>query len=543
MSSSSANTSAAPGGHRRLAVPDRDGDVLVEPPVAEFASLLSTNQNRFQAAAGIDIQGRSLADLRNQARSEMLAQAFRYTSEIGGTGPAPTPSGPIILSGHQPELFHPGVWAKNVAAAAIARSHAGAAVNLIIDADICQHASIRLPVDDSGAVRAESADLDRTQPAMPWEDRRVVDASRLERVRAEATRAMSAWNITPLLSEIPLAAEPGERLSDVLTRARRTAEQMRGLQNLELPLSRLAGCEAFRRFACYLLANAPRFAEVHNRALDAFRRKHKVRSRSHPVPPLGTKDGWVEVPLWTWTEGEHERRRLYARQVTTDALEISDGTQKVAVLPLGPGMDACCAAEELAGLESTGRRIRPRALTTTMFARVFLGDAFIHGVGGAKYDEMTDHLIRDFIGLDAPEFITVTATLQLLKDHIHEVGPDERSRLERQLREIKHSPEQYLADRKEPEIRQLVQEKQQLLAAQRDQATGDASANRERYVRFREINQQLQAFTDPQRAAIRADIERIERTEQRNAQLRGRDWPFVLYPADRLWAMCDRIDP
>ena len=44
----------------------------------------------------------------------------------------------------------------------------------------------------------------------------------------------------------------------------------------------------------------------------------------------------------------------------------------------------------LAELSSRGIKLRTRALTTTLFARLVLSDMFLHGIGGAKYDQVTD---------------------------------------------------------------------------------------------------------------------------------------------------------
>ena len=67
----------------------------------------------------------------------------------------------------------------------------------------------------------------------------------------------------------------------------------------------------------------------------------------------------------------------------------------------------------MASWESQGVKIRGRALVTTLFARMFLADLFIHGIGGAKYDQLTDQMIGRFLGCDAPEFMILTATMRL----------------------------------------------------------------------------------------------------------------------------------
>ena len=55
-----------------------------------------------------------------------------------------------------------------------------------------------------------------------------------------------------------------------------------------------------------------------------------------------------------------------------------------------------------------GLRLRPRALVTTMYARLMLADLFLHGIGGAKYDQLTDLIIRQFFDVQPPRGAAVT---------------------------------------------------------------------------------------------------------------------------------------
>ena len=73
-----------------------------------------------------DFQGRTAVQLRAQVRREVLACSASYLKRHGLDAPhvprdaAGEPTGPLVVTGHQPELFHPGVWIKNFAAAGIA---------------------------------------------------------------------------------------------------------------------------------------------------------------------------------------------------------------------------------------------------------------------------------------------------------------------------------------------------------------------------------------------------------------------------------------
>ncbi len=48
-----------------------------------------------------------------------------------------------------------------------------------------------------------------------------------------------------------------------------------------------------------------------------------------------------------------------------------------------------------------------------MFARLVISDLFMHGIGGGKYDQMTDAIIRAYFDVPAPPMVVATATLRL----------------------------------------------------------------------------------------------------------------------------------
>ena len=55
---------------------------------------------------------------------------------------------PWFVAGHQPELFHPGVWFKNFVLHHLARKHNGIALNLIIDSDTAKPPVLHVPNGD-----------------------------------------------------------------------------------------------------------------------------------------------------------------------------------------------------------------------------------------------------------------------------------------------------------------------------------------------------------------------------------------------------------
>ena len=79
----------------------------------------------------------------------------------------------------------------------------------------------------------------------------------------------------------------------------------------------------------------------------------------------------------------------------------------------GP-LDGDDAVADWMQLAIDGVLLRPRALITTMFARLVISDLFMHGIwDGGKYDQMTDAIIREILRYTAPPMVVATATLRL----------------------------------------------------------------------------------------------------------------------------------
>ena len=102
----------------------------------------------------------------------------------------------------------------------------------------------------------------------------------------------------------------------------------------------------------------------------------------------------------------------------------------------------------LLALAERGVRIRTRALITTLAARLLLGDLFLHGIGGAKYDHVTDRLIADFFGLEPPGYMVVSGTLHLPVTHQPARG-DDLLQLRHRIRELEFHPEQFVGQSSE----------------------------------------------------------------------------------------------
>lgn len=531
----------------RLRAPAADGALLAIPSLHESVRIASDNRSSL-LGWDYDVQGRSVRWLRVQARAEAVDAARRYMERLGLSAPPisaddPTVDDPRpwIVTGHQPELFHPGVWVKNFAAGAIARRADGVAVNVVVDNDLPKSSAVFVPAAESGRFRRIGVDYDVwSDHETPFEDLSVESeeafASFPERVRSVLGNLVA----DPLLNEFwPLATSRRDEIANVGARfvaARHAIESRWGTTNLEVPLSRICETDSFLWFLSHLLAQLPRFQAIHNAALAEYRRRHRIRSRHHPVPPLEARDGWLEAPFWAWRADRPRRHPLLARQVGRRIeLRIACEDDVLLDLPLGPDREACCAVEQLRELKNRSIRIRTRALTTTMFLRLFLGDLFLHGIGGAKYDELGDAIARRFLGFPPPKFLTLSQTLWLGLPYDHSAS-ESWTRLNRRLRDAEYNPDRLLREPIPVQARSLIE-------AKRRAVSGPQETRPQRVERWRElrrVNEALQSFIEDQRNGLEARLRDVRLSLRNNRIASNREYALVLHSSSKLTSAMNR---
>ena len=551
-----AEAAELPWERSHLSVPREDRALLAIPPLPDAAESAGENA-RLLDASDVAIQGRPLGRLRQEARREAVRLGRRFTRDVlGDVESDADPEKPLIIPGHQPALSHPGVWAKNFASANIARQLDGHVLNLIVDNDLHSNSAIDVPAGSRAAPTRRAIPFDQRQKSQPSETVRIQDADLFRTFGERVTEAMRQWRVDPLIHEHWNLAvrqfEAGRTLPECLTALRHGIETEWSHHQLELPMSRLCQSDPFLWAASHLLAHLPRFVGVYNEVLAEYRALYRIKSRNHPVPALETRGDWLEAPFWVWRDTAPHRRRVFAKTTGKQTVLADEAGETFAALPLNETMDACCAVEVLRSLPAQGIRFRTRALTTTLFARLFLADLFVHGVGGAKYDEMTDRIIARFWGIPAPAYATVSASLHLPFAHPFDVAAEDEQRLVELLRELDETPQRHLVAGDNPEVAELLAEKTRLIADQhaaeahgnltRKQRRGASSANRERFHRLRAVTARLADFTKDQKAAVRHELDDVRSKRRANGLLTNREFSFVLYPEPKIRGFMKAID-
>lgn len=515
--------------YQRLRAPQAHGELLQVPTLAEAPTLWEKNLTRSAANSTVSIGEWSLTELQSTGRREIFKLATAYTSQYLDVDLNGRSQERLVMGGHQPSLFHPGVWIKNFALSKLSGAFDCTSINLIVDNDICGTATIRYPKienSDTGLNRSKikahfaSIPIDATGPNIPFENRMVEDWEFFEDFPDRVEKAIAPLVKNPLvrrlwdqLANLPKEFRSKPRLGQLLAMARHRLENEAGLRTLELPVSHLASTECFGRFVEAIICHAGEFLNTYNSSLTDYRKVHKIRSSSHPVPALEESDGWIETPFWIWQESVPKRRRMFVN-ANGNCFQFSDKAG------LSVEIEKKDFVSDFLALEKQGISVRPKALMTTMFSRLLLSDLFVHGIGGAKYDQLTDAICSRFFGAVPPSFITMSATMKI--SHQFELfGTKDQAKAKQHNRNLRFHPEKFLSEMS-PETALLVAEK-----AQWTHGSRALDKSYQRHSAIGEINERLRALVGEE------DAQSVSDRDIRTSEiLNSRENSFVIFPEE-----------
>jgi len=463
-----------------LVAPDEHLGVLVVPwPRGSLERFGKDGSGAWPIPGGLlDV---SVEELRRQLRAELELRT------------------PVVATGHQPEFFHAGVFAKTIAAAVLAGAARGDAVFVCVDSDQPRTAVLAVPQVTSAGVRRVDVSIPGIDTTVPYEFQPAVPRGHWLQFFARVGALYEGYGQS-LLGAFARGwlggAQRDIRYTESMAIGRAASEATLGMHGVRtLPMSRLCATPAFRVFAAHLLLHARRVAECYNAAQSAYRAAHRVRAAGRPVPPLRVTSEAVESPLWAVRAGE-PRRRVFVRW-RGDELELVADSTHLGWLTRAD-LERSAWHRQPWPIAQAGWHLRPRALTLSLFLRLFLGDVFIHGIGGAQYDEMTEEFVRDFFGVSLPPLLCVSATLHLPLPHSRLRWSDILA-ARRDSRDLRYNPQRHLSNIPHGLVVQraeLVRRSQELAAHD----PRDRAGRRLVFAAIRRVNEQM-LQTDPWAAA------------------------------------------
>lgn len=499
-----------------LRTPPGDGDVLVEPPLPALPDLVRANRSHLANLPG-GIAGFGWADLRRQARAALGVH--------GDT--------PLILTGHQPEFMHAGVWAKYAAAHELAAAVGGAARNLVVDNDAPKTLALTIPVVVGDDIVLHHLPCLERGVGWPYESLPAASPGIFAQIRDKVVRLLNAqYPISAMPAFLDGFGDPAARdFVDQMAGGRRSVDRLLGLAVEDARVSRLCTGPMLVDW----VLRAAELAAAYNRALTEYRQEHRVRSPNRPIPDLRIDGTRVELPLWAYAGGE-TRHRLYVEHAAGDVRFFADrefvGTVSRRELE--------SAADEPDVLRAACRKsIRPRALTLMLWARLLASDLFIHGIGGAKYDRITNEIMRSYYGVEPPAMACVSATLRLPLPFksIHDA---EWTGVRRWIRDVQYQPDRWASGI--PEAAPLLAERRTAIARSEGLRTDparrhDRLARRACFDVIRDRNARIVALRPETLREARAALTAMETRRHQERLAASREYFFALFPRERLHAL------
>lgn len=505
--------------HDRLRAPREQLGVLIEPSPLNLHAPLDA------ATAGVAVLDATVQQLRER------------TFAVTGAGGV---DGPSVLAGHQPEFFHAGVFAKTIAADLIARTTGGLNLFVLVDSDTPKSPYVRAPaLAAAGASAIERIGIPGVALELPVEDqpqRPLAEWRAFFDQLAEASEPRTD-NLVAVFAEAALAAGPLDWCG-VVARGQAAIERELALAPSQvLRVSEMSSWPSFRAFVAHWLLHAADLAAAYNAAQADYRRRHRVRSSQRPVPQLQQGDA-IETPFWIQRSGQRRRRLVVRPQ--RDRIELLADEECVG----GEAVESFRRYAHHANpwaIEADGWRIRPRALALSAFMRLFVADVFIHGIGGAKYDEVTDDFMRNGFGVSLPPVTCVTATARVPAPQSAQRGaPVEQPSGGPMQHDLLHNPQRYLHTIPAP----LLAERQRRIADSdrlRRERRHDRPARRAAWRSIRAVNDQIAAAAQAEIATLTSAAESLRRLDREAAVWRDREYFFALHSRSTMLALADRI--
>lgn len=519
MSCQSAVSVAGSIDYERLVAPREHLGVLVEPRADEIARVLDCSACD---AGGARILDTTVAELRERLRRRLGLSA------------------PVILTGRQAEFSHAGVFAKTLAVAALRDACGGQAVFLSVDSDVPTANRLVVPRVESGRVRRGFAPIPACDPQLP--------------IESQPTASVAAWRsffdgvvgAYPESDDSLLATyaagvfrDAAEELDlrSVVERGFEAVVRELGLGDIAVVrMSEICLTPEFRAFAAHLMLYAAKFAECYNLAQRDYRVRRHERNPRRPAPPLEATPTRVESPFWIVHAGGRRHRLFVARR--GDQIEMYADQRRVGALSIANASSAD-AHDAVWPVEADGWRLRPRALTLSAFMRLFLSDLFVHGVGGVRYDEMTEDFVRRFLGVPPPPACCVTATLRL---PLPRFGVDRAvlAAARAARRDIRFNPQRHL-DKLPAD---MLKKRSELIGRSRELRTRtprDHAARREVFDLLRGVNHDLLHHDAGRGAALEHQWLDLERRERSDRVADDREYFFAMHPRGAIEALAERM--
>lgn len=415
---------------------------------------------------------------RSMRRAAATPRVTRFRAQLG------LPHGPLVLAGHQATFWHPGILAKWLAACAAADSLPATWAWLVVDHDTNDPWRIRLPWKDSAgnlSVKVwslQSAGM--TGESLPTVLRPVLAAvyPPVSGLGEEPALPCVGDGVEAIVAALRNHADASSAAAQVTLATRQLLHPL-GEPAATVMSSAISRTDLFAELIARAMADPDRCALSYNAAVAAH-----PRARVRPLQRDSSR-GW-ELPWWS---------------------------------AIAPRRTPAFAAD-LSRTEPSG--LAPRALLMSGLLRLAGCDLFVHGLGGGRYDAITERWFADWLGESLVPVAVVSATCPLAFEYSSVPDPAQIAAIRHMAHTARHDPA-LLGDT------QAAGRKAALLAEIRDQ--------KRRGGRPADAFRAMHAILEECRARHSGELESLRRQAAAAAQrlteaaiVHDRTWAFPLHP-------------
>ncbi|MDR4505927.1 MAG: hypothetical protein MRK01_14230 [Candidatus Scalindua sp.] len=525
-------------------IPKNNKEIFMKPAYEEIAGLIYLNKRGFQSYC-FNINGRPYSQFREWVRRETFKKAREYTErmwslctnlKIAGDrdffyrNAAYTPESTIIQTGHAPILTHPGILIKYGLVNNLAKQGNGIGLNLIVDSEICRDPFFSIPHLNGLRSSLEKIPFMTKPDDLPFEEIRYTDLVQLKELRRLVTlythNAEMKHTFSEFMDIIMKLHNETENFRDLLTFSRHVYMRRFTIDNLEVPVSHIAETEPFYEFFLHIAQNMKTFADIYNTTLDWYRKEKKIRSKANPLPNLERQGDIIELPFWIWGKNR-PRERLFASSGKESHMGLMYRKEIIAELDFTVSGNLSENLKKLVRIKDAGLNIRPRAIINTLYARMFISDLFVHGIGGAKYDLITDEIIKRFYGVEPPSFATISATLHLPFEQYRVTLKDVEG-VRDTIKDMNYHPENYTTSEimRDSSMLSMIREKEMLIMTQ----IRNQDEKRRVFSRLKELNLLMKEKISTLVREKEKELLSLEKKLRYNSIVSMRDYPFCIYP-------------
>ena len=506
-----------------MKVPENNGEFFCSHDLTDIPPLLKSNQKLIDSYS-VKIAGVSYSKFRKIAEAEIL-------NSLTGRNVDLVPR-PYIVTGHQPGLCHPGIWIKNFLADKLARENKGTAFYIVIDSDCSNEIGCSI-LTWNKKIKRKKEILMKLNPRQPFECCSVPDSDQFKDFYKKIQAGLQSSPVNTIIKYAEIFFQKGEsalssskNLAEFLVKTKKGYEASDGLQYFDIMLSRICKTRSFLLFTLHIAQNIKRFHDIYNQLLEEYRISHKLRYKANPFPDLKKDADKFEIPFWCIID--NKRKPVW---VIHEGSCISICLEDICLFRYKKG-DFDYAIKII---DEGEINLRPKAVLLTLFFRLFFSDIFIHGISGAKYDEITDGIMEKYYEIKPPHYIS--ASLTLFPDlPIDRIQINDVENLKTIIRNIKLKPEIF-EDKVEGQeakekFNKLIEEKKKLFHQKPSK-----KEKKDHYRKLKTVTEELSIFLENYCLEVNDQLKILEEKDDENQTVSFREFPYFFYDINKVKEM------